>query len=116
MTPDFCPSNPRGRKRDMKGGYTAHCTCTSYKPLLRALHPHRIPTLRSADSSSVACPRDEMPRKSGTLASHEVLSILRCKFFLRRLSNQTQQSRFDQFVSIQVSAARKSESVPGGGA
>jgi hypothetical protein len=68
-----------------------------------------------AHSSNVAFPRDEMPRKSGTLAGHEVLSILWCKFFLRGLSSQGQQSRFDQFVNIQVSAARKSESVPGGG-
>ena len=76
-----------------------------------------IATLRTAGFLSVACPRDEMPRKSGTLARHEVLSIVRCKFFLRRLSSQRRQSRFDQFVNNPgISAARKSESVPGGGA
>jgi hypothetical protein len=43
-----------------------------------------------------------MPRKSGTIARHEVLSIVRCKFFLPRLSSQRQQSRFNQFVNIQL--------------
>jgi hypothetical protein len=29
LTPDFCLSNPKRRKRDMKGDCTPHCTCTS---------------------------------------------------------------------------------------
>jgi hypothetical protein len=76
LTPDFCLSNPKRGRPDMKGDDTPHCTCTS-----RRVSEKRELALPATHIISYACCFRTVDKQLGVFREYRVLaspSVITC--------------------------------------